>query len=126
MKEKIIVELQKDSTFQMRINSEIKSSLEELYGKCGLTMTDAVNCFFQQSLNQGGMPIMMTNNESFNRLFTYLEKLSEIESQTQEVTRKNAMKAFMDLRTQARKDFPEGMSIEEIDEEIRKAQYGID
>ena len=89
MKEKIIVELQKDSTFQMRINSEIKSSLEELYGKCGLTMTDAVNCFFQQSLNQGGMPIMMTtNNDSFNRLLTYLEKLSGIESQTQEVTRK--------------------------------------
>ena len=98
MKEKIIVELQKDSTFQMRINSEIKSSLEELYGKCGLTMTDAVNCFFQQSLNQEGMPFMMTtNNDSFNRLFTYLEKLSEIESQTQEVTRQNAMKAFMDL-----------------------------
>ena len=36
------------------------------------------------------------------------------------------MKAFLDLQIQVGKDFPEGMSIEEIDEEIRKAQYGID
>ncbi len=76
MSEQIIVDLQKDTTFQMRINSEVKSRLEELYGKCGMTMTDAVNCFFQQSLNQGGMPIIMReSNSSFDRLLSYLEKI---------------------------------------------------
>lgn len=79
MKEQIIVDLQKDTTFQMRINSEVKGRLEELYGKCGLTMTDAVNCFFQQSLNQGGIPIMMTeNNDTVKRLLAYLEKIDAL------------------------------------------------
>ena len=81
MKDQIIVNLPKDTTFQMRINSEVKSSLEELYGKCGLTMSDAVNCFFQQSLNQCGMPIMLQENNDFvNRMLAYMERLENMEA----------------------------------------------
>ena len=35
----------KTSTFQMRINPEIKQQVEEVYAKQGLTFTDAVNIF---------------------------------------------------------------------------------
>ena len=48
-----IVDAPKTGTFQMRINPEVKKQVESLYAKCGMTLTDAVNAFFQQSLNVG-------------------------------------------------------------------------
>ncbi len=32
----------KDSTFQVRINSEIKRAVEDIYAKTGMTLTDAL------------------------------------------------------------------------------------
>lgn len=52
----------KDSTFQVRINSEIKKSVEEIYAKAGMTLTDAFNIFIQQSLNVEGLPFIATKN----------------------------------------------------------------
>ena len=52
----------KDSTFQVRINSEIKKTVEEIYAKTGLTLTDAFNAFIQQSINVEGLPFIVTQN----------------------------------------------------------------
>ena len=52
----------KDSTFQVRINSEIKKTVEEIYAKTGMTLTDAFNTFLQQSLNVEGLPFIVTQN----------------------------------------------------------------
>ncbi len=52
----------KTSTFQMRINPEIKKQVEDVYAANGMTFTDAVNAFIQQSLNIGGLPFLMTQN----------------------------------------------------------------
>ena len=52
----------KDSTFQVRINSEIKKTVEEIYAKTGLTLTDAFNAFIQQSINVEGLPFLVTLN----------------------------------------------------------------
>lgn len=57
-----ITELPKTSTFQMRINPEIKAKAESIFSNCGLTLTDAVNIFIQQSINVGGMPLIVTEN----------------------------------------------------------------
>lgn len=57
-----IIDAPKTGTFQMRINPEIKKQVENLYAKCGMTLTDAVNAFFQQSLNVGGLPFLMNQN----------------------------------------------------------------
>ena len=46
--------------FRMRINPEIRQNLETVYAKNGLTLTDVVNVFFQQSLNAGGFPFSVT------------------------------------------------------------------
>lgn len=48
----------KTGTFQMRINPEIKAMLESIYARQGMTLTDAVNIFMQQSLNTGGLPFL--------------------------------------------------------------------
>lgn len=50
----------KTGTFQMRINPDIKEQLEELYAENGLTLTDAINVFLQQSLNAGGLPFLVS------------------------------------------------------------------
>ena len=57
-----ILDAPKTTTFQMRINPDAKSQLERLYANCGMSMTDAVNLFFQQSINVGGLPFMVTQN----------------------------------------------------------------
>ena len=41
-----------------------------------------------------------------------------------EVTKENAMQAFMAIREKAEKDFLDGMSLDEINDEIRKARCG--
>ena len=46
----------KTATFQMRINPEVKQRVEEIYARQGLSFTDAVNIFIQQSLNMEGLP----------------------------------------------------------------------
>ncbi len=43
-----------------------------------------------------------------------------------EITREGALQAFYMLREQARENFPQGMSLEEINEEIRKTRYGVE
>ncbi len=52
----------KDSTFQVRINSEIKRAVEEIYAKAGMTLADAFNTFIQLSLNVEGLPFIVTKN----------------------------------------------------------------
>lgn len=46
----------------MRINPEVKAKVENIYAHCGMTLTDAVNIFIQQSINIGGIPLLVTQN----------------------------------------------------------------
>ena len=50
----------KNTVFQLRINKEVKEAAEELFGRCGLTLADALNLFIQQSLNRGRIPFEIT------------------------------------------------------------------
>ena len=48
--------LVKDTNFNMRMNKQKKTRLEELYGNLGMTLAEAVNIFFEKSLMEGGIP----------------------------------------------------------------------
>jgi len=50
----------KTSTFQFRINPEIRKRVEMVYAGCGLTLTEAINIFIQQSINVDGLPFLVT------------------------------------------------------------------
>ena len=52
----------KDTAFQVRMNSQIKKTVEEIYAKAGMTLTDAFNTFIQQSINVEGLPFLVTQN----------------------------------------------------------------
>ena len=59
-----VVTSAKTDMFRMRINPEVRKSLEAMYGRTGLTLTDAINVFFQQSLNAGGFPFQVTEDNA--------------------------------------------------------------
>ena len=46
----------KDTNFNMRMNRQKKAELENLYGSLGMTLPEAVNIFFENSLLVGGLP----------------------------------------------------------------------
>ena len=52
----------KTGTFQMRINPTVKREVEDICASCGLTMTDAINIFLQQTLNVPGLPFIVTDD----------------------------------------------------------------
>ena len=55
-----VVTAPKTATFQMRINPEVRKTVEEIYAQSGMTLTDAINAFFQQSINVNGLPFLIT------------------------------------------------------------------
>ena len=59
-----IVSSAKTDMFRIRINPVLRKQLEDVYGKNGLTLTDAVNVFFQQSLNAGGFHFEVNENNA--------------------------------------------------------------
>ena len=71
-----IVNEPKTGTFQIRINPEYKEELEKLYSECGMTLTEAVNIFFQMSLVTGGLPFMV-NKEPRIVIADYIRGLHE-------------------------------------------------
>lgn len=82
--EENVVSLPKNTVLQIRINQEIKTAAEELFARCGLTITDAINVFIQQSLNIGGLPFKIRANEpkvtKEKALEILLERLDEEEA----------------------------------------------
>ena len=54
-----IVVAPKTDMFRFRINPEIKQRAEAVYARNGLTLTQALNIFIQQSINAGGFPFQV-------------------------------------------------------------------
>lgn len=70
----------KTATFQMRINPEVKQRVEAVYARQGLTFTDAVNIFIQQSLNMDGLPFLASpENEAYMRAKALRRFLDEVQ-----------------------------------------------
>ena len=49
----------KTTNINIRIEPEIKTKVESLFSQFGITVSDAVNIFFRQSLMQGGLPFQV-------------------------------------------------------------------
>ena len=70
----------KTTTFQMRINPDVKQQVEEIYSRQGLTFTDAVNIFIQQSLNMEGLPFLASpENEAYMKGKAMRRLLDEVQ-----------------------------------------------
>lgn len=70
----------KTATFQMRINPDVKQRVEDIYARQGLTFTDAVNIFIQQSLNMEGLPFLASpENEAYMKAKAMRRLMAEIQ-----------------------------------------------
>ena len=75
-----VVTAPKTSTFQMRINPDIKKKVEDIYAHQGLTMTDAINIFFQQSINANGLPFLASpENEEYMKAKAWKRLTAEVQ-----------------------------------------------
>ena len=71
----------KTSTFQFRINPAVRKRAEAVYAGCGLTLTDAINIFIQQSLNAGGFPFPVTaDNAEYVRAEAMKRLMAELDA----------------------------------------------
>ena len=59
-----VVSSPKTDMFRFRINPEVRKEVEEIYEKNGLSLTQAINIFIQQSLNAGGLPFQVSNDNA--------------------------------------------------------------
>lgn len=55
-----VTAMPKTATFQFRINPKVREQVEAVYAGCGLTLTEAINIFIQQSINVDGLPFVVT------------------------------------------------------------------
>lgn len=63
-----IVNAPKTDSYHFRINPQVRSAVEAVYAKNGISFTQAINIFIQQSLNAGGFPFPVTaDNAEFVR-----------------------------------------------------------
>ena len=92
------------ATFSVRMDEKLKKQFDDLCSDFGMTASTAINVFARAVVRERKIPF-------------------EIISPEPEITREKAMQAFMFLREQSEKNFPQGMSLDEINEEIRKARY---
>jgi addiction module RelB/DinJ family antitoxin len=95
------------ATFSVRMDESLKKQFDNLCADFGMTASTAINVFARAVVRERKIPF-------------------EIVSPEPEITREKALQAFMSIREKAAKDFPEGMSLDEINDEIRKARYGED
>ncbi len=81
----------KTSVINIRTEPETKKQIENLFSKFGISISDAVNIFFRQSLMQGGLPFKMqlpkpnletiaaiedvNNNRNMSRTFDSVDEL---------------------------------------------------
>lgn len=71
----------KTTTFQMRMNPEIKQRAEQLYASYGLNLTDAINIFIQQSLKTHGLPFLLSpENEEYMKAKALKRLMAELEA----------------------------------------------
>lgn len=76
-----MVNAPKTGSFQMRINPEVKSQVESIFATYGLSLTDAVNIFIQQSLNAKGLPFLLSpENAEYMKAKSVQRLMAEIQS----------------------------------------------
>ena len=92
-------------TFRVCMDENLKAQFDSLCADFGMTPSAAINVFARAVVRERRIPF-------------------EIASTKDDAVRMRARASVAALRAQAKKDFPQGMSLDEINAEIRKARYG--
>jgi DNA-damage-inducible protein J len=66
----------KEATLQVRMDADLKEEVEALYRDMGTSFAEAVRIFAKQSVQENGMPFVVTANRknTYARLSKYVDK----------------------------------------------------
>ena len=73
-----VVSSPKTDMFRFRINPDVRKEVEAVYEKNGLSLTQAINIFIQQSLNTGGLPFQVTDDNAEMLKAKSMERLMKV------------------------------------------------
>ena len=93
------------STISIRVDDKLKKSFDELCNEIGLSNSAAVTIFMKAAVREQRIPF-------------------ELRTESEEEIRAKGLAAFHKLRAIAQENGVAGMSLEEINEEIRLARRG--
>ncbi len=94
------------STFSIRMDENLKKQFDALCSDFGMNATTAFNVFARAVVRERKIPFSIeASDEGIKEAGRY---------------------AFLSLREQAKQNGVQGMSLDEINDEIRKSRYGED
>lgn len=93
------------ATFSVRMDESLKNQFEILCSDFGMNMSTAINVFAAAVVRERRIPFVISSPEP-------------------EITREKALAVFAAIREQSANNFPEEMSLKEINEEIDKVRNG--
>jgi len=91
------------ATYSIRMDTELKEKFDELCSDFGMTASTAFTIYAKKVVRERRIPF-------------------EITSPDEEITLERGREAFYELREQAKQNGIQGMSLDEINEEIRLAR----
>ncbi len=95
------------STYSFQIDDDIKTRFDDLCEEFGMDGATAFNVFARAVIREQRIPFPIRSDED-------------------QFSLEEGRKAFYEIRREAKENGTMGMSLEEINEEIRKARYGED
>ena len=93
------------ATFSVRMEEDLKRQFDALCEEFGMNTTTAFNIFARAVVRERRIPF-------------------EIFAPQKTLTRSDGMQAFADLRAEAKKNGIQDLTLDEINEEIRRARSG--
>ena len=76
-----ILSAPRTDSYHFRINPEVRKEVEAVYAKSGISFTQAINIFIQQSLNAGGFPFPVTaDNAEYVRAEAMKRLMAELDA----------------------------------------------
>lgn len=93
------------ATFSVRMDDTLKIQFETLCSDFGMNMSTAINVFAKAVVRERRIPFEITSPE-------------------RDISREKALNAFHALREASSRNFPEGMSLDEINAEISSVRNG--
>ena len=87
------------ATFSVRMDKELKKQFDELCANFGMTVSTAINIFAKAVVRERRIPFEISANEP-------------------EISRNKALQIFETIRKESKENFPKGMSLKEINDEI--------
>ena len=89
------------ATFSVRMDESLKKELDALCASFGMTTTTAINVFAKAVVRERRIPF-------------------EIKAPENVSTQEKALKAFLQLRENSKRNFDKEITLDEINEEIKK------